>query len=108
MVQAENGVRRACFEYLGMTGWHVSVVTNRAVRLESGGWAWHGTRGMPDLLGMRGGVGLAVECKAGSGRQSAEQKVWQAGWEGHGGVYVVARSAMDLKQQLEARGLGGR
>lgn len=53
------------------------------------------TAGVSDLLFLlpRGGYhGLCIEMKTRTGRQSAEQKAWQAAVEAQGYLYVVIRS----------------
>jgi hypothetical protein len=48
--------------------------------------------GSADLVGIYKGRFIAVEVKAEKGRQSPEQKAWQACVERAGGLYVLARS----------------
>jgi len=43
-----------------------------------------------------------VEVKSARGRQSAEQRTYQRMIERFGGVYVLARSAEDVRTALEA------
>lgn len=57
--------------------------------------------GAPDLIGLlRGGRFLGVECKAERGRQSPAQVAFQKMIEAMGGVYILARSAEDVRRQL--------
>jgi hypothetical protein len=53
-----------------------------------------GTPGQADLTGLLGPSGrrLEVELKAERGRQTPEQKLWQAEIERYGGLYILARS----------------
>lgn len=52
--------------------------------------------GAADITGMLpGGRRLEVECKTASGRQSEDQRVFQAVVERAGGLYVLARSAAE-------------
>lgn len=51
------------------------------------------------------GVRLEIEVKSATGRQSDEQKAFQAMIDRHGSVYLLVRSAQDAVAQLKARGL---
>lgn len=59
-----------------------------------------GVPGQADIGGLMllpCGIGqrLEVECKTPVGRQSQDQKTWQADIERHGGLYILARSLTD-------------
>lgn len=57
-----------------------------------------GGKGAADLLGMFGGQFVAVEIKTPIGRQSPEQKRFQALVEKRGGTYVLLRSVEEAQQ----------
>jgi len=60
-----------------------------------------GVPGQADLTGiLPGGVRLEVEVKSEDGRQSPEQKCYQAMIERLGGVYVLARSVEDVRNAI--------
>ena len=62
-----------------------------------------GVPGQADLTGiLPGGLRLEVEVKSARGRQSTEQRTYQRMIERFGGVYVLARSAEDVRAALEA------
>ncbi len=42
-----------------------------------------------------------IECKAGKGKQSAEQIAFQQFVEGHGHLYILARSSEDVMKVLQ-------
>lgn len=72
----------------------VACIGRRVVRF--------GIPGQADLTGiLPGGVRLEVEVKADDGRQTTEQKNYQAMIEGLGGVYVLARSVKDVRDAIE-------
>lgn len=52
-----------------------------------------------DMVGQTIGQAIAIEVKTDKGRQSDAQKKWQAAWEKHGGLYVLARSPDDVYKQ---------
>lgn len=54
-------------------------------------------RGLPDIIVIRGGVFYGLEVKGPKGRQSPEQKEFQARVEAHGGHYYVVRSTEDVQ-----------
>jgi hypothetical protein len=56
---------------------------------------WTAQPGISDLLVVHKGRAIAIETK-GAGRQQENQRAFQAAWEKHGGVYVLARSTDDL------------
>lgn len=59
--------------------------------------------GAADLVGLTAfGRFLAIEVKNYKGRQSLEQKTWQAIIEKFRGIYILARSEEDAVAQLEA------
>lgn len=64
-----------------------------------------GEKGQGDISGIfKGGVRVEIECKSSTGRQSEDQRNFQAMIERYGGVYVVARSIEDVDRALAARG----
>lgn len=56
--------------------------------------------GSADLIGLFRGRFVAVEVKTPIGRQSADQRRWQAVVEMHGGVYALVRSEDDARALL--------
>lgn len=60
--------------------------------------------GAADLIGVLRPAGrfFACEVKAPKGRLSREQQLWGAAVQAAGGIYIVARSAHEAIQQLEA------
>lgn len=72
-----------------------------------GQWVRFGVPGQADISGVVGptGIRLEIECKAPKGRQSDEQKAWQAMIEKFGGLYVLARSVEDVDRALAAIGI---
>jgi hypothetical protein len=62
-----------------------------------------GTPGAADLSGLlRDGRRLEVEVKTSKGRQSEQQRKFQAMIERFGGVYILARNADDAEAQVNA------
>ena len=71
-------------------------------------------KGTADLIGIveipcscnrqNRGIFLAIEAKAGRGRQTKEQAAFQRMVDKLGGIYVLARSVEDVFSCLEARG----
>ena len=95
--QPENAVRRGAKTLLEFKGYFCSIVTNRAIMNKKGQMYFQGSPGLPDLLAIRGGCVVAVECKTFSGMLSESQKAWRQEWERHGGHYVVYRGPNDLR-----------
>lgn len=64
-----------------------------------------GIPGCADLSGiLADGRRLEIEVKGPRGRQSARQRAFQKMIERFGGVYILARSAEDVRAGLEAAG----
>ena len=62
-----------------------------------------GVPGQADLTGMLpGGRRLEIEAKSATGRQTKDQKRFQAMIEKFGGLYVLARSVEDVWAALKA------
>lgn len=76
----------------------------RVWRINVGAWKTeHGfvrsaPKGTPDICGiLTGGFALFIETKSATGRQSKEQKAFQAMVERFGGCYVLARSVEEAE-----------
>ena len=52
--------------------------------------------GVADFILLRLGLPLAVEIKTLTGRQSEDQKGFQATWEAAGGTYVIVRTPLEI------------
>lgn len=74
---------------------------NTGAALGRAGFVRFGLPGMADISGiMQGGRRIEIEAKTATGRQSPEQKRWQAMIEKFGGLYVLARSVEDVRKVL--------
>ena len=74
-------------QYLRTLGWYV-------IRIQQGMGAH---RGISDLIVVRGGRVIFLECKTAKGRQSEHQKNFQAEVELRGGEYRIARGLEDVE-----------
>lgn len=61
-----------------------------------------GLEGSADFLGILGPSGrfIAIECKSSSGRQTEQQRAFQAMVERFGGLYILARSIDQIETAL--------
>lgn len=57
----------------------------------------------PDMVGKQIGVALGVEVKTEIGRQRPEQISFQRAWEMRGGIYILARSHENLKEEIRGK-----
>ena len=72
-----------------------------AARTSRGALVRFGIPGQADISGiLSGGRRIEIECKTKTGRQTKEQKAWQAMIERFGGLYVLARSVEDVRRAL--------
>jgi hypothetical protein len=105
----ESGLLQACLQLLGAERiWHCRMNTG-AVQ-EGGRFFRFGRKGMADILVPAFGSGVVwIECKAGRGQQSGEQKLFQQEVEAEGHTYLVVRDAAELQQwvKLNKRGAHG-
>jgi hypothetical protein len=96
---AESDVLRACLEYLAVKGVFAWRNNTGGVRVDGKRFVRFGIRGSPDILGvMPDGRFLGVEAKSAKGRLTAEQREFGEAVTRRGGVYVVARSVLDLEK----------
>ena len=99
----ESKLVRACLEFLELKGWYAFRVNNMGVYdpTRKVYRTFSGTPGVADIIAVRFGRFLAVECKTKTGVQSAAQKTFQCNVEANGGVYVLARKVDDLDDGLK-------
>ena len=102
----ERAIQKACVAELRRRGCLVAV-TDAGAAYRAG--AFFGDAipaGWPDITGLLpDGRFIGVECKAPSGRQSAAQKRMEVGIRRRKGIYILARSAEDVRKGIEnARG----
>ena len=117
----EGRVLRACLDFLrlnGIAAWRINVA---GVPLHDGSGKYRRapSRGIADIIGIAAGrvtvepgphthaapVPLAVEVKSATGRQSASQVAFARAWEQAGGLYIIARSVVELGAKLRAAGV---
>lgn len=79
--------------------WRANVLVAKD---QSGRLVRAGIKGQADISGILAPAGrrVEIECKSATGRQSPEQKRWQAMIESLGGIYVLARSVEDVERAL--------
>ena len=105
----EGYVLNACKDYLELKGWNVTRMNSGAVQDKRGVPVRMHAPGTADLLAIKeapfavqGGpiVHLVcwVECKAGNGKQSEMQKMFQARKEALGQRYVLAYGIEDMER----------
>ena len=107
----ESDVQAAIRDYMVMRGAVVIRLNSGVMPTPDGARqfaanTWHApghqreTAGAPDLLVMFRGTSFAVEVKRPGGRQSPEQRAFQAAWEAAGGWYILASSLDDVIREL--------
>lgn len=58
-------------------------------------------KGMPDIMVLHKGVFIGIEVKRDDGKQSKEQKVWEAQIIAAGGRYIIARTILDAVAAMQ-------
>lgn len=116
-MNTENDVKNAIIDYLTLTGWLVIRINSGAASGDDNGkrrfvsfvkWFCGGygpqTAGIADIIAVKGGICLAVECKRpGGGRLSDAQRRFLGEWGEHGGIWCVAESVDDVIIALPLR-----
>lgn len=82
--------------FVGVYAWR----NNTGAAWIRGKFVQFGDKGSPDILGCHMGRFFGVECKTLKGKQSPDQVEWQERIESVGGVYVLARSAVEAVKAL--------
>ena len=107
----ESSVQAAIRDYLVMRGAVVIRLNSGVMPTPDGDRrfaanTWHApghtreTRGGADLLVVFRGTAFAIEVKRAGGRQSPDQRTFQAAWEAAGGWYILASSLDDVIREL--------
>ena len=107
----ESDVQAGIRDYLVMRGAVVIRLNSGVMQTPDGARqfaanTWHApghareTRGGADLLVVFRGTAFAIEVKRVGGRQSAEQRAFQAAWEQAGGWYILASSLDDVMREI--------
>ena len=107
----ESDVQAGIRDYLVMRGAVVIRLNSGIMPTPDGGRqfaanTWHApghareTRGGADLLVLYRGAAFAIEVKRAGGRQSPDQRTFQAAWERAGGWYILASSLDDVIREL--------
>lgn len=107
----ESSVQAAIIEYMVLKGACVIRVNGGTMptpdgdrRFVANTWYAPGhrreTRGTADIVAMWNGEAFAIEVKRVGGRQSPEQRAFQAAWEEAGGWYILASSVDDVMREL--------
>ena len=94
----EGAVLRDCLALLKMMGIFHWRNNTGAVNTPSGGFIRFGSKGSADILALRNGKFLAVECKAQKGKPTPEQLAWGQTVKEHGGYWCCVRSASELAE----------
>jgi len=105
-LNAESNVLREVLQWLARERaswlvWRNSVGAHHGV--DTGTFVRFGLPGSPDIICIvpPNGQFVGIECKRrNGGRQSPEQRAFQAACEKRGGVYVLARSVEDLRKVI--------
>lgn len=93
--QSETQIQRAILQYLRAKRFFVVRLNNTGVWDPAGSFfrkSPNVTPGVSDLVMVHRGLSYWIEIKTPAGRQSPDQKVFQANVERAGGKYVVLRS----------------
>jgi len=103
-------LKQECFEYYQVK--ERDVLASIKSYLKYGGWytirvhqGLGSHRGVSDLVAVKDGITVWIECKSPRGTLSKDQQTFREAIEAHGGIYLLVRSIDDLVQQLEARGI---
>lgn len=101
--EKETSIQSAICDHLARKGRCFFRLNNIPAfnRIAGGGFAMrrlpkHTPKGLPDIIVVAGGLFYALEVKSEVGKQSKEQKEFEALVKKHGGKYFVVRSIDDV------------
>lgn len=98
MNEKESDIVRAICEYLTHRRHFFWRNNTGAFRTEKGGMYFFGAKGSPDIFVVtRGGYLVSLEVKTQKGRQSPDQRVWEARCREIDAAYHVVRSIEDVQ-----------
>jgi hypothetical protein len=97
MPNSESYIQKNILAYLSLR----NIWAWRSNNLAVPGRRFIGEPGLPDIVGMLpGGRFLGIEVKTKTGKQSDDQKAFQARCEKEGGLYILARSLDDVMEVI--------
>lgn len=94
---SESDIVNAVGTYLTYKGIFWYRQNTGATRTATGGFLRFGIKGAPDIVAVKDGRYIGIECKSEKGIQSPDQKAFQLALELAGGRYILARSIDDLQ-----------
>jgi hypothetical protein len=104
----ENRVKAEVLKYLKFRRIKAWSNPSGAAQIRPGKFMSFGLKGSSDILGLLpGGRFLAIECKAGHGRLSPEQREFLEDIKALGGMTIVAKSYRDIEAALMEAGYSG-
>jgi len=89
----ETAIKKQIKDYLNLYGWFCFPVLQGLGAM----------KGISDIIACKGGKTLFIEVKTQKGKQSVYQKHFQHCIEQAGGIYVLARSYMDLEKIIQQK-----
>ena len=100
MATPESVIQTAVLKYLKDNGYFAWRQNNLAVfdPKMNGYRAHNGLKGVPDILAVIDGIFTGFEIKTPTGRQSADQKLFQKRLERNKGKYYIIRSVEEIKE----------
>lgn len=96
----ETDLVKSCLQWLQHAGFMAWRNNTGGMRVRDRFYKF-GDKGSPDILAVRDGVPLAVECKMPGNKQSDFQTTWADNWRRHGGVYLLVHSLDELIEGLK-------
>lgn len=101
-LQTEREILRQCLDYLEMRGIFAFRVNNMGTyNKKSGGYFFHGTKGVPDIIGIiQDGHLMGIETKRPGKNPSPEQEAFLKRINDEGGFGVCVHSLDELVDAL--------
>ena|SRR3990167_418939 len=97
----ERDIQKSCLDYLRLKGWFAWKNSSVGIyRKDTGHYIPSSNAGSPDILAIKQGQFIGVECKAKYGKLSPKQSEWQQTFKEQGIPYFVVRSLDELIKQL--------
>lgn len=93
----EKQIQQSIMDYLALSGIFHYRQNSGAFKTEAGGfYKFASKNGLPDIVAIKDGKYVGIECKTKSGKQSEAQAQIEQAIIGAGGIYILARSLDDI------------
>ena len=93
----EQQIQKQILDCLKLLGWFAFKINNTGIyKPSTGSYIPAQTKGICDIVALKSGVVLFIECKRPGGKQSENQLYFAEHIRSHNGYYILANSVDDI------------